>query len=82
MSSVAKLFATTMNSMLLDAASVWLPVVPVMSRVAPTARALASRIQEVLANPGMRTRAADIGKSVRAEDGVARAITAIEARFG
>ena len=45
-----------------------------------TADALASAIKTVLGNGDMRERAAEIGATVRAENGVGRAVAAIERR--
>lgn len=46
-----------------------------------TSTRLADAIHGAVSNAGMRERAAAIGAAIRAEDGIARAITAIEAQY-
>jgi UDP:flavonoid glycosyltransferase YjiC (YdhE family) len=43
-----------------------------------TAESLAAAIEEAVTNVAMRRRAADLGEQIRAEDGVARAVEAIQ----
>ncbi len=44
--------------------------------------ALAAALQRALTDPALRGRAADLGALIRAEDGLARAVTRIEATVG
>jgi len=52
-----------------------------LHRRAATAAKIADRIRSILGSPGISHTAGKLGRSVRAEDGVANAVAAIEAKF-